>query len=103
MTAYDYNEKVWNPAMPLLFQWRWRLEDRSAPGCTGSSTTWRTLHPGRQHLLTRLGLRARHDPLAAARRSRRTFKQTSSSSSCSSTANAAFSAPGRRTPLTATR
>ncbi|WP_329467435.1 tyrosine-type recombinase/integrase [Streptomyces sp. NBC_01431] len=28
VTAYDYNEKVWNPPMPLLFQWHWRLEDR---------------------------------------------------------------------------
>ena len=28
VTAYDYNEKTWNPPMPLLFQWRWRLEDR---------------------------------------------------------------------------
>lgn len=26
--AYDTNEKVWNPPMPLLFQWHWRLEDR---------------------------------------------------------------------------
>jgi len=28
VAAYDYNEKVWNPLMPLLFQWHWRLEDR---------------------------------------------------------------------------
>jgi Phage integrase family len=28
VAAYDYNEKVWNPPMPLLFQWRWRLEHR---------------------------------------------------------------------------
>jgi integrase len=28
VTAYDENEKVWNPPMPLLFQWHWRLEDR---------------------------------------------------------------------------
>jgi hypothetical protein len=28
VTAYDYHEKVWNPPMPLLFQWHWRLEDR---------------------------------------------------------------------------
>jgi hypothetical protein len=26
--AYDTHEKVWNPPMPLLFQWHWRLEDR---------------------------------------------------------------------------
>jgi integrase len=26
--AYDYGEKVWNPPMPLLFQWHWRLENR---------------------------------------------------------------------------
>ena len=26
--AYDAHEKVWNPPMPLLFQWHWRLEDR---------------------------------------------------------------------------
>ena len=28
VAAYDYNEKVWNPPMPLLFQWSWRLEHR---------------------------------------------------------------------------
>ena len=28
MSAYDTHEKVWNPPMPLLFQWHWRLEDR---------------------------------------------------------------------------
>ena len=28
VSAYDYNEKIWNPPMPLLFQWHWRLEDR---------------------------------------------------------------------------
>ncbi|WP_139829617.1 site-specific integrase, partial [Mycobacterium gastri] len=28
VAAYDYNEKTWNPPMPLLFQWHWRLEDR---------------------------------------------------------------------------
>ena len=28
VAAYDYNEKVWNPPMPLLFQWHFRLEDR---------------------------------------------------------------------------
>ena len=28
VAAYDYNEKIWNPPMPLLFQWQWRLEDR---------------------------------------------------------------------------
>ena len=28
VVAYDYAEKVWNPPMPLLFQWHWRLEDR---------------------------------------------------------------------------
>lgn len=28
VAAYDYNEKIWNPPMPLLFQWHWRLEDR---------------------------------------------------------------------------
>jgi len=28
VTAYDYNEKVWNPPMPLLLQWHFRLEDR---------------------------------------------------------------------------
>ncbi len=28
VSAYDYNEKVWNPPMPLLFQWHGRLEDR---------------------------------------------------------------------------
>jgi hypothetical protein len=28
VSAYDTHEKVWNPPMPLLFQWHWRLEDR---------------------------------------------------------------------------
>ena len=28
VVAYDYGEKVWNPPMPLLFQWHWRLENR---------------------------------------------------------------------------
>ena len=28
VVAYDYHERVWNPPMPLLFQWHWRLEDR---------------------------------------------------------------------------
>jgi integrase len=28
VAAYDYNEKVWNPPMPLLLQWHFRLEDR---------------------------------------------------------------------------
>ena len=26
--AYDYGEKTWNPPMPLLFQWRYGLENR---------------------------------------------------------------------------
>ncbi|MGW7359984.1 Helicase associated domain protein [Streptomyces sp. NPDC054802] len=39
-------------------------------------TTWRTLHPGQQHLLTRLGLTPATHFLAPARRSRRTFEQT---------------------------
>jgi integrase len=26
---YDYHERVWNPPMPLLFQWRYGLEDRA--------------------------------------------------------------------------
>jgi len=28
VVAYDHHEKIWNPPMPLLFQWHWRLEDR---------------------------------------------------------------------------
>jgi integrase len=28
VVAYDYGEKVWNPPMPLLFQWRAGLENR---------------------------------------------------------------------------
>ncbi|TDK99866.1 site-specific integrase [Mycobacterium paragordonae] len=28
VSAYDYHERIWNPPMPLLFQWHWRLEDR---------------------------------------------------------------------------
>lgn len=29
VVAYDYHERVWNPPMPLLFQWRRGLEDRA--------------------------------------------------------------------------
>jgi hypothetical protein len=34
VASYDYHERVWNPPMPLLFQWRYGLEDR-ALGPTG--------------------------------------------------------------------
>ncbi|AZM73520.1 DEAD/DEAH box helicase [Streptomyces sp. KPB2] len=39
-------------------------------------TTWAALHPGQQHLLTTLGLTPDTNPLAPARRTRRTFEQT---------------------------
>ncbi|MFJ9855509.1 Helicase associated domain protein [Streptomyces sp. NPDC101150] len=39
-------------------------------------TTWRTLHPGQQHLLTHLGLTPETNPLAPTRRTRRSFEQT---------------------------
>ncbi|MFI8834892.1 Helicase associated domain protein [Streptomyces afghaniensis] len=39
-------------------------------------TTWPALHPGQQHLMTALGLTPDTNPLAPARRTRRTFKQT---------------------------
>ncbi|MER7001212.1 Helicase associated domain protein [Streptomyces sp. NPDC000410] len=39
-------------------------------------STWSTLHPGQQNLLTHLGLTPDTSPLAPARRSRRTFEQT---------------------------
>ncbi|MGY5135571.1 Helicase associated domain protein [Streptomyces nigrescens] len=39
-------------------------------------TTWRALHPGQQHLLTHLGLTPETNPLAPARRTRRSFEQT---------------------------
>ncbi|MGW7639114.1 Helicase associated domain protein [Streptomyces decoyicus] len=39
-------------------------------------TTWRALHPGQQHLLTHLGLTPETNPLAQARRPRRSFEQT---------------------------
>ncbi|MFD8194781.1 hypothetical protein [Streptomyces wuyuanensis] len=39
-------------------------------------TTWHSLHPGQQHLLTRLGLTPDANPLAPARRAHRTFEQT---------------------------
>ncbi|MEW2078942.1 Helicase associated domain protein [Streptomyces sp. NPDC013433] len=39
-------------------------------------TTWATLDPGQQQLLTALGLTAETNPLAPARRARRTFEQT---------------------------
>ncbi|QTZ90038.1 DEAD/DEAH box helicase [Streptomyces auratus] len=38
--------------------------------------TWRALHPGQQHLLTHLGLTPETNPLAPARRTRRSFEQT---------------------------
>ncbi|MEU5241627.1 Helicase associated domain protein [Streptomyces lydicus] len=39
-------------------------------------TTWSALHPGQQHLLTHLGLTPETNPLAPARRTRRSFEQT---------------------------
>jgi superfamily II DNA or RNA helicase len=39
-------------------------------------TTWHTLHPGQQQLMTFLGLTPESNPLASARRARRTFEQT---------------------------
>ncbi|MFI1303374.1 DEAD/DEAH box helicase [Streptomyces sioyaensis] len=39
-------------------------------------TTWHTLHPGQQQLMTSLGLTPERTPLAPARRTRRTFEQT---------------------------
>ncbi|WP_406350899.1 Helicase associated domain protein [Streptomyces sp. NBC_01635] len=39
-------------------------------------TTWPTLHPGQQQLMTALGLTLDSNPLAPARRARRTFEQT---------------------------
>ncbi|MQL62856.1 restriction endonuclease subunit R [Streptomyces vinaceus] len=39
-------------------------------------TTWPALHPGQQHLMTALGLTPDTNPLAPARRTRRTFEQT---------------------------
>ncbi|MFD0228094.1 Helicase associated domain protein [Streptomyces hirsutus] len=39
-------------------------------------TTWPTLHPGQQQLMTVLGLTPGSNPLAPARRARRTFEQT---------------------------
>ncbi|MEU9117265.1 Helicase associated domain protein [Streptomyces sp. NPDC048483] len=39
-------------------------------------TTWRTLHPGQQHLLTHLGLTPETNPLAPTRHTRRSFEQT---------------------------
>jgi hypothetical protein len=39
-------------------------------------TTWPALHPGQQHLMTALGLTRDTNPLAPARRTRRTFEQT---------------------------
>jgi len=39
-------------------------------------STWPALHPGQQHLMTALGLTPDTNPLAPARRTRRTFEQT---------------------------
>ncbi|MEU2182477.1 DEAD/DEAH box helicase [Streptomyces thermolilacinus] len=39
-------------------------------------TTWPALHPGQQQLMTGLGLTPDTNPLASARRTRRTFEQT---------------------------
>jgi hypothetical protein len=39
-------------------------------------STWHALHPGQQQLMTALGLTPESNPLAPARRTRRTFEQT---------------------------
>ncbi|MFG2212596.1 Helicase associated domain protein [Streptomyces sp. NPDC048638] len=39
-------------------------------------TTWRALHAGQRHLLTRLGLTPESNPLTPAHRTRRSFEQT---------------------------
>ncbi|WP_351235534.1 hypothetical protein [Streptomyces sp. NPDC002133] len=39
-------------------------------------TTWRNLHPGQQHLLTRLGLTRDTNPFAPDRSTHRTFEET---------------------------
>ncbi|WP_236670422.1 hypothetical protein [Streptomyces antimycoticus] len=39
-------------------------------------TTWHSLHPGQQELMTSLGLTSESNPLTPARRPRRTFEQT---------------------------
>lgn len=42
----------------------------------GQLTTWHTLHPGQQQMMTALGLTPESNPLTPARRTRRTFEQT---------------------------
>ena len=42
VVSYDKNERVYNPPMPLLFQWRRRLENRPVvrdARCAATSTT----------------------------------------------------------------
>jgi len=49
VVSYDKNERVYNPPMPLLFQWRRRLENRAV--------SERALRSYLDHALTRLGVK----------------------------------------------
>jgi hypothetical protein len=60
VVSYDKNERVYNPPMPLLFQWRRRLENRAV--------SERSLRSYLDHALTTLGIKD-----AAGRPMRYTF------------------------------
>lgn len=64
-------------------------------------TTWHTLSPRQQDLLTRLGLAPGTNPLAPARRARRTFEQTVQLLELFLHRERRPPPPGRRSPLTA--
>ena len=49
VVSYDKNERVYNPPMPLLFQWRRRLENRAVPR--------RSLRSYLDHALTAIGIK----------------------------------------------
>jgi hypothetical protein len=53
VVSYDKNERVYNPPMPLLFQWRRRLENRPV--------TETSLRSYLDHALTALGVKDASD------------------------------------------
>jgi hypothetical protein len=60
VVSYDKNERVYNPPLPLLFQWRRRLENRPV--------SERALRKYLDHALTAIGVKD-----AAGRAMRYTF------------------------------
>ena len=39
VVSYDKNERVYNPPLPLLFQWRRRLENARSPNGRSATTS----------------------------------------------------------------